>query len=60
MQYKVTFKSDEAKKIFVVRVRAVGICPAIEEAIRKMIVKPTKGAFYYPIKAELATAVTTA
>ena len=53
MQYKVTFKSDEAKRLYVVRVCADGICPAIEEAIRKMIVKPTKGAFYYPIKAEM-------
>ncbi len=51
-KYKVTFKSDEVKKTYTITVKALGICPAIEEAIRKMICKPTSGAFYYPIKAE--------
>lgn len=51
-KYRVTFKSDESSKIYTITVKAWGICPAIEEAIRKMICKPTFGAFYYPIKAE--------
>lgn len=51
-KYKVTFKSDEATKTYTITVKALGICPAIEEAIRIMICKPTFGAFYYPIKAE--------
>lgn len=51
-KYRVTFKSDEATRRYTITVKALGICPAIEEAIRKMIVKPTRGAFYYPIKAE--------
>lgn len=51
-KYRVTFKSDESKKLYVITVKALGICTAIEEAIRKMICKPTFGAFYYPIKAE--------
>lgn len=51
-KYRVTFKSDESKKPYIITVKALGICPAIEEAIRKMICKPTFGAFYYPIKAE--------
>lgn len=51
-RYRVTFKSDEVSKTYTVTVKALGICPAIEEAIRKMFYKPTFGAFYYPIKAE--------
>lgn len=51
-KYRVTFKSDESKKRYVITVKALGILPAIEEAIRKMFCKPTSGAFYYPIKAE--------
>ena len=51
-KYKVLFKSDEVRKTYTITVKALGICTAIEEAIRKMICKPTFGAFYYPIKAE--------
>ena len=51
-KYKVLFKSDEVNKTYTITVKALGICTAIEEAIRKMICKPTSGAFYYPIKAE--------
>ena len=51
-KYKVLFKSDEVGKNYIITVKALGIIPAIEEAIRKMIVKPTFGAFYYPVKAE--------
>lgn len=51
-KYKITFKSDEATRRYTITVKALGIVPAIEEAIRKMYVKPTHGAFYYPIKAE--------
>ena len=51
-KYKVLFKSDEVSKTYAITVKALGICTAIEEAIRKMIYKPTSGAFYYPIKAE--------
>ena len=53
LKYRVTFKSDETSKTYTITVKALGICPAIEEAIRKMICKPTFGAFYYPIKAEV-------
>ena len=51
-KYKVLFKSDELNKTYTITVKALGIITAIEEAIRKMICKPTFGAFYYPIKAE--------
>ena len=51
-KYKVLFKSDEASKTYTITVKELGICTAIEEAIRRMICKPTCGAFYYPIKAE--------
>ena len=51
-KYKVLFKSNEVNKTYSITVKALGIVPAIEEAIRKMISKPTFGAFYYPIKAE--------
>lgn len=50
--YKITFKSDETKRTITIRVKHLGICPAIEEAIRKMVCKPTNGKFYYPVKAE--------
>ena len=50
--YKVTFRCDETNKTITITVKALGICPAIEEAIRRMICKPTFGAFYYPVKAE--------
>ena len=51
-KYKVTFKSDETDKIITINVEALGICPAIEEAIRKMLFKQTNGKFYYITKAE--------
>ena len=54
-KFKVTFKSDESPKIYRITVNALGICPAVEEAIRRMIVKPTGGVFYYPVKAEELT-----
>ena len=50
--YKVTFKCDETNKTITIAVKALGICVAIEEAIRRMICKPTNGNFFYPIKAE--------
>ncbi len=50
--YEVTFRCDETNKTLTIKVKALGICPAIEEAIRKMITKHTHGDFYYPIKAE--------
>ena len=51
-KYKVLFRSDEVRKTYAITVKALGIIPAVEEAIRKMICKPTFGAFYYPIKVE--------
>ena len=51
--YKVTFKCDETNKSITIKVKALGICSAIEEAIRQMLIKPIRGKnFYYPIKAE--------
>lgn len=50
--YKITFKNEEGKTKSI-KVKATGICPAIEKAIRKTIVNVNfmKG-FCYPIKAE--------
>ena len=50
--YKVLFKSDETNKTITINVKALGMCSAIEEAIRKILFKQTNGKFYYITKAE--------
>lgn len=50
--YEVTFRCDETNKTVTIKVKALGICAAIDEAIHKLINKHTHGNFYYPTKAE--------